>query len=42
MEQEHPTTECPNCEGTKTRPLDNEVAHCFDCDIDFYGEFSLE
>lgn len=30
--QEHPTPECPNCGGRKTRPLDDEWATCFDCD----------
>jgi hypothetical protein len=29
---EHPTPECPNCGGMKTRPLDDEFATCFDCD----------
>lgn len=30
--QEHPTPTCPNCGGEKTRPMDREWAHCFDCD----------
>lgn len=29
---EHPTPTCPNCGGSKTRPLDDEWATCFDCD----------
>ena len=35
METEHPTPECPNCGGEKTRPLDEEWATCFDCDQDW-------
>lgn len=30
--QEHPTPSCPMCGGQKTRPLDSQVAICFDCD----------
>lgn len=29
---EHDTPTCPDCGGQKTRPLDSEWAHCFDCD----------
>ena len=39
---EHPTPECPNCGGTKTRPLDHRVAVCFDCDNEWRGDFDLE
>ena len=33
------TPECDCCGGTKTRPLDSDVAVCFDCDNEwFYSE----
>lgn len=37
---EHDTPECPDCGGTKTRPMDDNLAHCFDCNIEWFGEFS--
>lgn len=36
--QEHPTPECPNCHGEKTRPLDDTWAVCFDCDNEWEYE----
>lgn len=29
---EHPTPKCTACGGVKTRPLDRNVAVCFDCE----------
>lgn len=29
---EHPTPTCPMCGDQKTRPLDSQIAICFDCD----------
>lgn len=31
--QEHDTPECPECEGNRTRPLDDIYATCFNCDL---------
>ena len=33
---EHKTPTCENCGGKKTRPLDDTVAVCFDCDNEWY------
>jgi len=38
MFQEHPTPECPVCEGERTRVLDDEWATCFHCDNDWAYE----
>ncbi|MCG1008249.1 hypothetical protein [Halorubrum lacusprofundi] len=35
---EHPTPECDCCGGERTRPLDKEVAVCFDCDNEWRYE----
>jgi hypothetical protein len=40
----HPTPTCPECGGKRTRPLDENVAVCFDCDLEWryeedYSEF---
>ncbi len=32
---EHPTTECPECGSERTRPLDDQVWVCFDCDLEW-------
>jgi len=39
-EIKHDTPECPACGGRKTRPLDDRVAVCFDCDHEWTGDFS--
>lgn len=31
-DREHETPTCPMCQGQKTRPLDDHIAVCFDCD----------
>jgi hypothetical protein len=39
-EIEHDTPECPSCGSRKTRPLDDQVAVCFNCDTEWSGDFS--
>lgn len=33
---EHETPTCPACDGERTRPLDDSVAVCFDCDTEWF------
>jgi len=37
---EHDCPQCPSCSGYRTRPLDDTIAHCFDCDIEWEGDFA--
>lgn len=39
-EAEHPTPTCPYCGGETTRPLDADIATCFDCDAEWYYDES--
>jgi ribosomal protein L37AE/L43A len=39
---QHSMPECPNCGSQLTRPLDDSVAVCFDCDNEWRGEFNAE
>lgn len=32
---EHDTPTCPSCGGNRTRPLDDMVVVCFDCDTEW-------
>lgn len=33
---EHPTPDCPNCGGRRTRPMDEWTAVCFNCDEEWW------
>lgn len=35
---EHEIPTCPNCGGQKTRPLDDRIAKCFECENEWFLE----